>query len=203
MILLGAVAIGGVGCQARSTSRPVAEPKLRPSILKDLVKDGGIGVLTPKNTRILWTATRVPDKEEHGGFHRLGGKVEGNLGDAKTCTISVDIDIDSVFSDHDSLTEALKGKGYFDATQYPQASFRSTAIVEARDANYTHQITGDLSMRGIRKSVALPAQIKVSDEALQIEAEATISRMEFGVAAHPEMVKDLVTIRIGALVSRK
>jgi polyisoprenoid-binding protein YceI len=46
----------------------------------------------------------------------------------------------------------------------------------------THTVTGDLTMRGVTKSVTFPMKVQVTDERVTGEAEFAINRMDWNIA---------------------
>ena len=105
----------------------------------------------------------------------------------------------SVFSDADGLTEHLKTGDFFEVSKFPKSSFKSTKIVAdtAKGAdNYT--VTGDLTMRGVTKSITFPAVIKVSDAEVTVNSEFSINRKDFGIiyaGKADDLIRDDVVIR--------
>jgi polyisoprenoid-binding protein YceI len=79
----------------------------------------------------------------------------------------------------------LRSDDFFAVEKYPTLTFASTAIT-ARGAQQ-YDVTGDLTIRGVKKSVVLPvaylgaAKDPWGNEKLAFETEITIDRKEFGL----------------------
>jgi polyisoprenoid-binding protein YceI len=59
------------------------------------------------------------------------------------------------------LTNHLLGTDFFDAAKYPEAAFEITnAVTNGTDSM---NITGNLTLKGISKSITIPAYVKISD----------------------------------------
>src|SRR4051794_37742283 len=80
--------------------------------------------LTGDNTKITWVGTKGAAGKHEGGFKTVTGAavVEG---DALT-RVSVEIDMDSLYSDDPKLTGHLKSPDFFGVKTNPKARFEST-----------------------------------------------------------------------------
>src|SRR5947209_19255065 len=86
---------------------------------------GGQFALTGKNTTITFTGTK-PEGKHDGGFKELTGTatVQGN--DPTTLKVSLEIDMESLYSDNPKLTGHLKPPDSFGAKPNPKGSFVSS-----------------------------------------------------------------------------
>jgi polyisoprenoid-binding protein YceI len=79
----------------------------------------------------------------------------------------------------------LKSDDFFNASAYPQMTFKSTGVIKKGDENYV--ITGDLTIRDVTKNVSLNAEFGgiTVDPYGQTKAgfsiEGKIKRSEFGL----------------------
>ncbi|MCC9166464.1 YceI family protein [Pontibacter harenae] len=97
------------------------------------------------------------------------------------------------------LTTHLKSVDFFDAEKYPTAVFEITAVEvfdstrhtravspnarysEMRVKNPTHKITGNLTIKGVTKSVSFPAELKLEDNVLTAKANFNIDRTKWNL----------------------
>jgi polyisoprenoid-binding protein YceI len=121
----------------------------------------------------------------------VGGKVQG---------VHVDVDVTSLDAGKEKLNGHLKSPDFFDAEKYPKATFQSTSIVEgSSEAGKTHTVTGDLTMRGVTKSVTFPMKLEVTDDRVTGEAEFAINRMDWNIAypgAPDNLIQDKVVLTV-------
>ncbi|MCH8839966.1 MAG: YceI family protein, partial [Planctomycetes bacterium] len=101
--------------------------------------------------------------------------------------IALQIDVDSLWSEHDQLTVALLTKGFFNVKKHPQAKFVSTRIKvgtldNSSQQGATHQIEGNLTLNGIEKSISFPAKIERVDSHLQLYSQFSLNRKDFQVS---------------------
>ena len=81
--------------------------------------------------------------------------------------------------------EHLRSADFFDADQYPELSFRSTAIRALDDESL--EIVGDLTMRGVTKPITLKADIQGyeqdpwGNDRVGLEVTGQLSRGDWGM----------------------
>ena len=106
----------------------------------------------------------------------------------------------------------VRGADFFDVEQFPEMTFRATGI-EGDGEDYT--VTGDLTIRGVTKSVEL--EVEFTGVAVDpfgatragFSAEAEISRKEFGLTwnavleAGGVLVSDKVKINVDAALVKQ
>ena len=175
-----------------STAAPAA--KAAPSKRASVSLKGTVGFVGSKVTG------------SHSGiFKTWSGTVE--MGDTiESAKLTFSADVASVFSDPDNrgawsekLDGHLKSPDFFDAAKFPKASFKSTAIAKAAKGPGTHTITGDLTMRGVTRSVTFPATVTLSGKAVTAKAEFTIQRSQWGInfkGKADDLIRDGVVLQI-------
>jgi polyisoprenoid-binding protein YceI len=122
-------------------------------------------------------------------------------------SVKVDIEASSVFTDTDDLTKHLQTGDFFDAGKYPKASFASTKIVaDAAKGTNSYTVTGDLELRGVKKSVTFPATITVSPTDVAVNSEFSINRKDFGIVyagKADDLIRDDIVIKLDLKAPRK
>ena len=127
----------------------------------------------------------------HGGWSgefgsRLDGEVIVDADTGEVRQVRVEIEVGSLWSEHDLLTDALLHKGFFQAEAHPTARFVSTSIVPASGETSalegaTHQVEGNFLLNGIEKSIAFPARIEVGEGLLKVTSSFALDRKDFNV----------------------
>ncbi|TVR74256.1 MAG: YceI family protein [Marinilabiliales bacterium] len=82
------------------------------------------------------------------------------------------------------LKAHLESDDFFDVPNYPEAKFEITAVEEAGEVSrdYSHTITGNLTMRGTTRSVTFNAMIEADEEKVTARSvQFLIDRTEWGV----------------------
>ena len=91
-----------------------------------------------------------------GKFTSFEGELVGDPKDITNARISFTADVDSISTGNEQRDGHLKSADFFDAAEFPKLTFRSTAISSKGDNEY--KITGDLTIKGVSKSVTLNAE---------------------------------------------
>ena len=91
-----------------------------------------------------------------GRFDDFSGNFTYDAKDTAASTVTVDINVASINSNHQKRDDHLRSGDFLDVTKYPTAKFVSTKIADKGNGNL--EITGDLTLHGVTKSVTFPAE---------------------------------------------
>ena len=149
--------------------------------------DGVTFAIDPTST-IGFIGSKVTGSHE-GGFNSFDGTIVLNDSDPISSSVNLSIDTTSLWSDNERLTGHLKSADFFDVENFPTAEFTSTSIA-ANDAG-GYDITGNLTLHGVTKSIQFPATIEVHDGHVAAQAEFSINRFDFGIV-YPGKTDDLI-----------
>lgn len=92
----------------------------------------------------------------YGRFNDFGGEFTYDTQDPNNSSIVVDIKPASIDSNHAERDKHLRGADFLDVDQFPEASFKSTALALKEDGTGT--LTGDLTLRGVTKPVTIEVE---------------------------------------------
>jgi len=123
-----------------------------------------------------------------GGFEKFTGEIVVADGAIAGNGIDVAIDTTSLFSDNPKLTDHLKTPDFFDVEQFPTATFKSTAVEGSGDSA---NITGDLTLHGITRTITVPAKISVGQDKVTLTSEFSLNRLDFEMK-YPGKPDDLI-----------
>ena len=199
VLLLAAITLPGC---APATSAPTSDAAAPPAVSETAApstSESGVAAakvieLTPANTQIEFVGTK-PEGKHPGGFKDFSGEL--GLADDKLdpVKIAVKIKTESLYSDVEKLTNHLKDADFFEVKAYPEASFVSKSIIAKPAGDSTHEVTGDLTLRGVTKSITFPVAVSGGNE-LSLKSSFTISRKEFGMTYGEGKVDDPVQISV-------
>jgi polyisoprenoid-binding protein YceI len=142
-----------------------------------------------------------------GGISRFMGRFNDIAGDLvvdapEKSKINVTIKTESVDTNHDGLNKHLKSPDFFNAVQFPNLTFTSTAV--KLDGKGEGTVAGNLTLHGVTKPVTLKLKHIGSGKGMKGEqrvgyvATGTIKRTDFGMTyAVPGAATDEVDLRIG------
>ncbi len=120
----------------------------------------------------------------HGRFASWSGTLELDESDLTKSRLDVTIDAASVETKEAKRDEHLRSADFFEVEKYPHLTFKSTKIEKSDDG---YKLTGDLTIRGITKSVTLEVEggETVKDPwggtRTGFSAKTALSRKEFGL----------------------
>jgi polyisoprenoid-binding protein YceI len=124
-----------------------------------------------------------------GQFKEYSGTIV--MDQAKPAASSVDVTIQtaSIFTDNDRRDAHLRSPDFFAADSFPTLTFKSTKVVPAGKDKY--EVTGDLTMRGVTKSVVLDVEflgmgeVAIGGQSMGtkagFEATTSVNRHDFGI----------------------
>jgi polyisoprenoid-binding protein YceI len=133
--------------------------------------------LTGENTTITFVGTK-PNGKHDGGFKTVTGTASVDKDDLTSLKITLEIDMDSLYSDVPKLTTHLKSGDFFAVKTNPKSKFVTTKVEKSGD---DYKITGDLTMLGKTKSINFPAKVAVGNDGLTVSSSFSIDRTQWGM----------------------
>lgn len=150
--------------------------------------------VTPAST-ISFVGSKVTGSHD-GGFEKFSGEFVLVDGTPEGSHGTIEIDMNSTWSDNDRLTGHLKNADFFNVEKFPTSTFKATTIEKADDG-YT--VTGDLTLHGVTKTISFPAQVEVVNDLIKLNAEFYIKRFDFEIkypGKADDLIRDEVVIKL-------
>jgi polyisoprenoid-binding protein YceI len=150
--------------------------------LKDLTGDY---VLDVAHSRIGFAARHAMVTKVRGQFNALEAKAHLDFDNPAHSTAQVTIDVASVDTRNPQRDGHLRTNDFFDAVNFPQITFVSTAVEQIDEQTY--ELTGDLTIKGVTKPVTVEfehtgaAKDPFGDTRVGFEGGTTINRRDWGV----------------------
>lgn len=123
--------------------------------------------------------------------------IDYNAAAPDTSKATVDIDTASLDVGDAEMNKEVAKKEWFNAAQFPKASFVSSAIKSAGPGKLT--VTGKLTIKGKAADVSFPITVKTEGGKQVFDGALPIKRLAFGVGdgewKDTSMVADEVTIK--------
>lgn len=188
-----------------SASAPVTAAATSSNVLEGFKATGTELAITPDTSKVEFTGSKVTGKHD-GGFKSFKGFIDLVGDNAETSKVLFEIDMASVFTDADGLTKHLQTGDFFEVEKYPKSSFVSTSIVPPPGGAGNYTVTGDLEMRGVKKSITFPATIGVTPNEVNVRAEFSINRKDFGIVyagKADDLIRDDVVLRLDLKAAKK
>lgn len=203
-LLLATTFLAAVGCdtdpgkgKAQAKVADALEettPKVQASEHKTNLVKYSIG---PSNSSVGFVGAKLTDSHD-GRFDTFNGSLELVQSDPTKSSFSIEIQMASLQLQPLKLAGHLKAPDFFDIGKFPTAKFATTSLEKAKQAN-EFTVTGNLTMRGVKKSITFPATIIVGKNTLKVDAEFAINRKNFGIVyagMADDLIKDNVLIKI-------
>jgi polyisoprenoid-binding protein YceI len=118
----------------------------------------------------------------YGRFNDFSGSIDLNSEDMSGTSMEFKVLIRSIDTDNSKRDAHLRDADFFNARQFPTATFESNKVVENSDGSYS--VTGDLNLHGVTKEVtAEVTHLKQVDgqqgSKMGFEAKFSIKRSDF------------------------
>ncbi|MGZ8290596.1 MAG: YceI family protein [Telluria sp.] len=130
-------------------------------------------------------------------FKKFTAQVDYDAARPALAKASVDIDTASLDLGDADMNREVAGEDWFNAAQFPKASFVSSAIKPAGAGKLT--VTGKLTIKGRSANVTFPLSVKTEGGKQVFEGALPIKRLAFNIGdgewKDTSMVADAVVIR--------
>lgn len=157
--------------------------------------------IDPTHTQVQFTYNHMGFSNITGRFDQVQGDFLFDAVDPTQSSVSITIPVASLSTGVAKLDDHLLTADFFDATQFPTATFKSTAVTAAGEGKLA--VAGDLTIHGVTRPVVLDVTVNGIGEhpmrklpAAGFDASLRIKRSEFGVGAYVPVVGDEVTLSI-------
>ncbi|GAA3914898.1 YceI family protein [Luteimonas lutimaris] len=157
--------------------------------------------LDPTHTDVIaqWSHFGFSNPSAH--FGQADGTLVYDADDVAASSVEVTLPLSGLNAFVPDLTKHLLAADFFDADQFPTATFKSTGVEPAGEGKL--KVSGDLTIKGVTKPVVLDVTLNkagvhpmAKHEAIGFDATTTIKRSDFGVDAYVPNVSDEVKLRI-------
>ena len=162
----------------------------------------------PQHWELDLSHTRIGFEVEHlgysttmGRFKKAEGAVHYNIKNPNATTMRFSVDTSSIDTGWEARDEHLRGKDFFNSSQYPVMSFVSTNVkfVNPQQA----LVTGDFTMLGKTKPLTLNVTLKkiatspmTEEPVIGFRATGVIDRSAYGMTAYAKAITNAVPIQI-------
>jgi len=147
---------------------------------------GSAWKLDPAHSSAQFSVKHLAISTVRGAFSSVNGSVNFDDKDVSKSTVDVAIDVNSIDTRQPDRDKDLKSDKFFDATNYPTITFKSTKVEQAGAGKL--KVTGDLTIRGTTKSVILdvegptaPVKDPWGNNRAAASATTKVNRQDFGV----------------------
>ncbi len=172
-----------------------------------LLLTGGAVIAAPVGYTLDSNHTQVVASWTHFGFSNPAARFDKVVSDFQfdavdptRSSIVVTIPIDSIDTGVPALDEHLLGPDFFNARQFPTATFKSNSV--ERSGDNALKVNGHFTLHGVTRPLVLDVTINKIGEhpmggpAAGFDARATIKRSDFGINKYLPNISDEIAIAI-------
>jgi polyisoprenoid-binding protein YceI len=140
-------------------------------------------VIDPNHSDIQFKVKHLMISTITCSFKTFSGEVKNETADFNDAEVSVEIDANSINTDHTERDMRLKSTLFLDTEKFPKINF--TGILKKKGNEY--ELSGDLSLCGVTKKVTLAVEFTGTCRGLHKETRAgfevsgKINRKDFGL----------------------
>lgn len=158
-------------------------------------------VLDSSHSQVLFNYNHLGYSTTWGLFSGFSGEIMFDQDAPENSNVSVSMPLSSMMTGWEARFDHFMSKDFFAAAGDEQVTFTSTSIKVTGEN--TANITGDLTLNGVTKSVVLDAKLnQVGDHPMAgkpwagFDATTTLVRSDFGLGKFAPFVSDEVPLKI-------
>lgn len=107
----------------------------------------------PMHSKLTFTVTHLGIADVAGLFKTFDVSAVTNTSDFSDAVFELSIDVASINTEVQMRDDHLKSPDFFEVEKYPAMTFKSTSVKKISENR--HQLSGDLTLRGITKPVTM------------------------------------------------
>lgn len=115
-----------------------------------------VWAIDPTHSEIGFKVKHMMFTNVSGKFKTYDAEITTEDDDFTRSEISFSADINSIDTNNTDRDNHLKSADFFDAENHPKLTFKSSSLTKSGDE---YQLTGELSLHGITKTVKLDAEV--------------------------------------------
>ena len=163
-------------------------------------------VLDVAHTRIGFAARHAMVAKIRGQFNEFAGGLSVNPEDHSKSSAHLTIKVASIDTRNEGRDTHLRSSDFLSMDEFPEITFVSTGVQVTSEQ--TVELTGDLTIRGVTKSITVPFEYlgasidPFGEHRIGFEGSAVISRKDYGITWNMVLetggvaVSDKVTLEI-------
>ena len=148
------------------------------------------------HSMILFRAKHSGVSYNYGRFNEFTGKLMIDETDISKSIVEFEVKTASVDTANEKRDQHLRSSDFFSAKQFPVITFKSTKVSMKDGKEDMLEITGDLELLGVKKSITVDVEItgkakgRQGEPLIGFESIFTIKRSEFGMTYGAGAVSD-------------
>lgn len=153
----------------------------------DAAASGVAFKVDPVHSTLIFKINHMGVANFYGRFNDIQGTYVLNEANPANCTFEFQVKTENVDTGNKSRDGHLKSADFFNASEYPLITFKSTKV--ERKSEMVLNVTGDLTMHGVTKPVTADIKIFGAKDTRQgvkggLDATFTIKRSDFEMSTY-------------------
>ena len=154
------------------------------------------------HSMIIFRAKHNGVSYNYGRFNEFTGEIMISADRVIERTVEFEVKAASIDTGNKKRDQHLRSSDFFSAKQFPLITFKSTEVSEKEGKEDILEVTGDLELHGVKKSITVDAKItgrakgKDGESLIGFESTFTIKRSEFGMTYGMASVSDDIQITV-------
>jgi polyisoprenoid-binding protein YceI len=108
--------------------------------------------IDPAHTQATFQVRHLSVSNVRGTISNVTGLVVWNPNDPRRCSVTAQLDVNSINTANDARDKVIKGADFFNVAQHPTMTFKSTSVQKAGSG---YKVYGDLTLAGVTKQTVL------------------------------------------------
>ena len=160
------------------------------------------------HSMILFRAKHNNVSYNYGRFNEFTGKITTDEF-ASMGMVEFEVKSASVATGNEKRDQHLRSSDFFSAKQFPVITFKSTKVSAKEGEEDVLEVTGDLELHGVKKSITVDVEItgrakgKDGESLIGFESIFTIKRSEFGMTYGMGPVSDDIRLIVSIEAKHK
>ncbi len=125
----------------------------------------------------------------NGNLKGLQGSIKWDAANPSASIINVSVDVNTLNTGIEMRDKDLLEEKYFDAPKFPTIKFISTQVSAT-------SVTGNLTLKGVTKSITFPITVTPSGNGYQFEGKFSINRRDYGIGGGSMVLGDEVKVTL-------
>ena len=154
------------------------------------------------HSMIIFRAKHNGVSYNYGRFNEFTGEIMINADAVIERTVEFEVKAASIDTGNEKRDQHLRSSDFFSAKQFPLITFKSTEVSEKEGKEDMLEVTGDLELHGVKKSITVDVEItgraegKDGESLIGFESTFTIKRSEFGMTYGMGGISDDIRITV-------
>ena len=170
---------------------------------------GALYEIDTTHSMIIFRAKHNGVSYNYGRFNEFTGEIMINAIAVPESMVEFEVKAASVDTGNEKRDQHLRSSDFFSAKQFPLITFKSTKVSAKEGEEDTLEVTGDLELHGVKKSITVDVEVtgrakgREGESLIGFESTFTIKRSEFGMTYGMGPVSDDIRLTVSIEAKHK